>query len=123
MHDIHFICIQEARSSEDTRLGAIWYRIATGCAKHSFNASIYGTELWINLALPINTDINKPIHLKAAYFTIIYTDPRLMVVNLDSPHMLLRLIVGNAPHWLGNDSEVKKKVKDWRAGLSKLTDC
>ena len=73
MQDYHSIGIQEARSSEETKLGADWYRIAAGSARNSGNPTIYGIELWINLILPINADVDNPIFLKAMHFTIIHT--------------------------------------------------
>ena len=102
----HLVGIQEARTPERTRRCPGWFIIATGSANNRNNASIGGIELWINTELPITLDGEHGLRLNPNHFTIVHASDRLLVVNLDAPFLMLRILVGHGPSFDKRNKEL-----------------
>ena len=103
---VHLVGIQEARTPERTRRCPGWFIIATGSAKNRSNASIGGIELWVNTELPITIDGEQELRLNPNHFTIAHASDRLLVVNLDAPFLMLRILVGHGPSFEKRNKEL-----------------
>ena len=90
---LNFIGIQEARSPPGLSVAENILRIAGGSQGH-----LYGNELWVNLDQPFGYAGTKPIYFHKKHFTVVHTDPRLLLVHVVHNDFCGWFIIAHAPH-------------------------
>ena len=90
---LNFIGIQEARSPPGLSTTDNVMRIAGGAQGH-----LYGNELWVNLDQPFGFSGTKPLFFQKQNFTVVHTEPRLMLVHAVHDAFSAWFLVAHAPH-------------------------
>lgn len=117
---LNFLGVQESRAPEIFSSAAGVLRIGSGSS-----AGQFGTELWVNLKVPVAWTGKKAHYLKATDFQVLHKDPRVLFVQVASPILRMKILIGHAPHsghplhdrcnwWEGFTRLANQKQKDER---------
>jgi ribonuclease HI len=92
-HYLHIIGQQESRLPAKQKLSSLYSIVSSGTtAKHGL-----GCSLWISRFLPYHQIGNKSFCLSMQRLFTVHASPRILVVDVDAPHMRMRLISAHAP--------------------------
>lgn len=89
---LNILGIQEARTKIGSSQAQNVLRLRSGSQR-----GLYGTELWINMDLPYSELRGRPLFFKPQHFVTTHADPRLLVVQVRTPHFQCRICVGQGP--------------------------
>lgn len=92
-HNLNFLGLQETRAPETFGQVDGVLRLGSGSARGHF-----GTELWANLKIPYAWIGRQAHFLKPTDFQVLHRDPRMLAVQIETPYMKLKILVGHAPH-------------------------
>ncbi|CAL1138089.1 unnamed protein product [Cladocopium goreaui] len=92
-HNLNFLGLQETPAPETFGQVDGVLRLGSGSAKGH-----YGTELWANLKIPYVWIGRQAHYLKPKDFQVLHRDPRMLAVQIETPYMKLKILVGHAPH-------------------------
>ena len=89
---LNMIGLQESRAERCSSTQQQILRLAGGG-----NQGRFGVELWVNLAQPYGQVQGRPVLFREHHFTVVYTDPRLMLVKACTDHLQFWILVAHAP--------------------------
>lgn len=104
---LNILGLQETRSPQGVSQAGGVLRLASGALRGH-----HGTEIWVNLQQPYGAVGGKPLKFHRRHFVVRHADPRLMIVQLDAPHLSAILVVAHAPQ---SGQKLADREQWWRS--------
>ena len=109
---IHCMGIQEARTPKGAYHSMTHFRFSSG----PLQTGVGGVELWFSKLWPFaRTDGGCLLFFQEEHFHLLYSDPSLLLINVETPSLRLLLGVAHAPH----TGYSRPQIEEWWLQLRK----